>query len=245
MPLILDGSNSVRTQLLKFLRLLQSSDVGDHVECVLLYTRAGITHLALEIRIHALETLEWLLEVAGDEVVSCPGGWVKTLKCLMSIMGWNLVLTTGKWTSTSKVTLGKAGKAFPRQLLVFAHFLKVGLIESDDLLAIAAQRKSDDLARNMRNFPVLDAHLNMIPTTANAYTHLNLFGAPRDEECEIYSDREARQRVFCTKFLLGVQNGVENSRKEGGEVGRAAAVLAEVIKKGTSDYCELSKDQVL
>jgi pre-rRNA-processing protein IPI1 len=103
LPLILDGSASVRAQLLKFLRLLPSSDIGDRAEIALLYTRAGMTHLAAEIRVDALAVLEWLLEVAKEDTVTCPGGWVKTLKSFMSMMGWATSHESSKWTSASKV----------------------------------------------------------------------------------------------------------------------------------------------
>jgi len=127
--LIIDGSASVRAQFLKLLRLLPAPDIGDRVESALLYTRAGMTHLAAEIRMDSLAILEWLLEVAEEDVVSCPGGWVKTLKSFMSMMGWAATFGTSKWTSTSKASFGKSGKAFPRQLLVFSQFLKAGLVE--------------------------------------------------------------------------------------------------------------------
>jgi pre-rRNA-processing protein IPI1 len=80
LPLVLDGSSSVRSQLLKLLRLLPSKEIADSAESILLYIRAGMTHLAAEIRNDALATLEWLLESADEAVVACPGGWVKTLK---------------------------------------------------------------------------------------------------------------------------------------------------------------------
>jgi pre-rRNA-processing protein IPI1 len=131
LPLIIDGSASVRTQLLKFLRLLPPSDIGDRAESALLYTRAGMTHLAAEIRMDSLAVLEWLLEVAQDDVVSCPGGWVKTLKSFMSMMGWAATFTSSKWTTTSKASFGKSGKAFPRQLLVLSQFLNAGLVEEE------------------------------------------------------------------------------------------------------------------
>lgn len=41
LPLILDASNNVRTQLLKLLRALPTTDVEDHVAQLLPYVRAG------------------------------------------------------------------------------------------------------------------------------------------------------------------------------------------------------------
>ncbi|KAJ8067401.1 hypothetical protein OCU04_004752 [Sclerotinia nivalis] len=241
LPLILDGNASVRSQLLKFLRLLPPADIGDRVESALLYTRAGMTHLATEIRVDALAVLEWLLQVAGDDVVSCPGGWVKTLKSFMSMIGWTTSSATSKWSSASRVSFGisrasfeKSGKTLPRQLLVLSQFLKAGLIEPD----IAAQPTTSS-----NHFPLFDVERHMIPSRANAYAHLNLFGSSRDEEGEMYIDREDRQRVFHKRFQTDVVTGVEHAKREAGEAGRAAAVLTKVLRDGMNDYSGVDDTQ--
>jgi pre-rRNA-processing protein IPI1 len=186
-----------------------------------------MTHLAAEIRVDALAVLEWMLDIAGEDIVSCPGGWVKTLKSFMGMMGWATSSGSSKWTSASKATFGKAGKAFPRQLLVLSQFLKAGLVESEAIPIITGGSVL---------FPLFDVQRHMIPARSNAFAHLNLFGSSRDEEGEMYIDREDRQRVFSKRFQSAVQVGVENARKEGGEAGRAAAVLTKVLKEGMSDF---------
>jgi len=226
LPLILDGTASVRTQLLKFLRLLPASDVGDRAESALLYSRAGMTHLAAEIRADAISVLEWLLEVAKENVVTCPGGWVKTLKSFMTMLGWVSSSGSTKWTSASKASFGKAGKSMPRQLLVFAQFLRAGLVESEGAVP--------SVSGGM--FPVWDVEKHMIPTRSNAFAHLNLFGSSRDEEGEMYIDREDRQRVFQKHFLTSIQEGIAHHKQEAGEAGRAAAVLTKVLRDGMADY---------
>ncbi|POS88272.1 hypothetical protein EPUL_000892, partial [Erysiphe pulchra] len=235
LPLVLDGSASVRNQLLKFLRLLPKDDIIDRTESILLYIRAGMTHLSLEIRLDALLFLEWLLEIAQEEVVSCPGGWLKTLKCFMSIMGWALASETGKWSSGMKASFSNVGKAFSKQLQVFAKFLNAGLVESEYRLNLGIQKKCEQISQNIRMFPMTDIHLHMIPKVSNPYSYLNLFGAPRDEDGKAYDDRQARQRVFQKRFLPEVQTGIEKARKEGGETGRAAATLDEILSKGIID----------
>ncbi|KAH8684294.1 Rix1 complex component [Tricladium varicosporioides] len=234
LPLILDGSQSVRTQLLKFLRLLPAEDVADRAEQALLYTRAGMTHLAAEIRVDALAVLEWLLEVAKEDVVTCPGGWVKTLKSFMSMMGWAVSSGSTKWTSASKASFGKAGKAFPRQVLVLSQFLKIGLVE------LGAQQP---ITTASKLFPLCDIEKHMIPTRSNAFAHLNLFGSSRDEEGEMYIDREDRQRVFQKRFQEAVEVGIANAKKEAGEAGRAAAILSKVLLEGMADYSGVEDTQ--
>jgi hypothetical protein len=59
--LILDGTNSVRQQLLKLLQSLPQADIASHADQLLLHTRAAMTHLANEIRTFGLDVLDWLL----------------------------------------------------------------------------------------------------------------------------------------------------------------------------------------
>ncbi|KAI9733219.1 MAG: rRNA processing protein [Claussenomyces sp. TS43310] len=226
LPLILDGSANVRAQLLKLLRLMPPKDISARAEMILLYIRAGMTHLAADIRNDAVTTLEWLLESVKEETVACPGGWVKTLKAFMSMMGWTLSNGTTKWSSLAKVSFGKGGKSAPRHLMVLAQFLTVGL----------GRRLTEEMIPRTRLFPFWDLNVHMIPTQSNPYSYLNLFGPGRDEEGEMYTERESRQRVFSQRFQSAVEKGVENGKKEGGEIGRAAAVLGKVLAEGMGDY---------
>jgi pre-rRNA-processing protein IPI1 len=224
----------VRTNLLKFLRLLPSQDVADSAEFALLYVRAGMTHLAAEIRNDALNVLEWLVSVAGDSLVSCPGGWAKTLKAFMSMLGWATSAGGTKWSAAAKATFGKGGKDFPRQILVLAQFLKAGLSKEVE--------KGDGGVKRGKDFPIWDTEMNGIPRQANAFAHLNLFGVQRDEESEMYTERSARQRVFNRRFQAAVEKGVESAKKEAGEMGRAGAVLGKVVLESMKDFEEVDQD---
>ncbi len=103
LPLTLDGSNGVRAQLLKLFKSLPQEDMKDHMEKLSLYIRAGLTHLAADIRSSALELLEWALEIGGEQLVSCPGGWVKTLKTLLTVLAWTDDATLVGWTSSRAI----------------------------------------------------------------------------------------------------------------------------------------------
>lgn len=229
MPLILDGSAPVRMQLLKFLRLVPPNEVTDLVESALLYVRAGMTHLASEIRNDALLVLEWLLEVKGEAVVSCPGGWVKTLKAFMSMMGWAASSGTTKWTSVTKISFGKGGVALPKQLMVLTRFLKSGL----------GRNATEATFQRGRYLPLWDVETHMVSSQSNPYAHLNLLGPGRDEEGEMYAERESRQRVFSHRFQTSIEQGIANAKIEGGEVGRASAVLGKFLAESMSDYSEV------
>jgi pre-rRNA-processing protein IPI1 len=71
----------------------------------------------------------------------------------------------------------------------------------------------------------------MISNRPAPYAYLNLFGQPRDAEGEMYESREDRMRVFADQFHSVVERGVENARKEGGEVGRASASVLKVLRE--------------
>ena len=221
----------MRSQLLKFLRLVPAKEVADRVESALLYVRAGMTHLAAEIRNDAVSSLEWLLEAGGEAVVSCPGGWVKTLKAFMSMMGWAVSSGTTKWTSAAKTSFGKGGKPFPKQLMVLTRFLKIGI----------GRIATETTYERGGHYPLWDVELHMIPLQSNSYAQLNLFGPGRDEEGEMYTERESRQRVFRHRFQASMEKGVENAKREGGEVGRAAALLEKTLAEYMNDFTEVEQ----
>ncbi|EMD69221.1 hypothetical protein GGP41_004767 [Bipolaris sorokiniana] len=223
--LILDGTKSVRQQLLKLLQSLPPTDIAGHADQLLLHTRAAMTHLATEIRLFGLDVLEWLLQVAGDEVVSCAGGWVKMLKCFLSLLGWQSEAAS-KW-STGR-SYGKAdSKMQVRQMSVLTSFLRTGLSYTQPATTI-------DISAN--SFPLWHTQHHMLSERSNAYAHLNLFGAARDEEAEMYEDREDRQRVFHERAEAAIVAGLEEAIKAGGELGRAGAQLRKVTREGMADF---------
>jgi pre-rRNA-processing protein IPI1 len=223
--LILDGSNSVRQQLLKLLQSLPQADIASHADLLLLHTRAAMTHLANEIRNFGLDVLDWLLGVAGDEVVSCAGGWVKMLKCFLGLLGWQSEATS-KWSAPK--SFGKAdSKIQSRQMNALTAFLRTGLCHA---------QATNSIVISANNFPLWQTEHHILSERSNAYAHLNLFGATRDEEAEMYEDREDRQRVFHDRAEVAVVAGLEQATKGGGELGRAAAQLRKVVKDGMADF---------
>jgi pre-rRNA-processing protein IPI1 len=223
--LILDGSNSVRQQVLKLLQSLPPMDIAGHADQLLLHTRAAMTHLAAEIRVFGLEVLEWLLTAAGDEVVSCAGGWVKMLKCFLSLLGWQSEASS-KWSSAR--SYGKSdSKIQVKQMNALTLFLRTGLFHAQTIASVVI---SDS------NFPLWQTEHHVLSERSNVYAHLNLFGAARDEEAEMYEDREDRQRVFHERAETAIVTGLEQATKGGGELGRAGAQLRKVVKEGMADF---------
>jgi pre-rRNA-processing protein IPI1 len=220
-PFILDGSGSVRAQLLKLFRSLPPGEVEGHVADILPYVRAGMTHLAADIRLSAVDVLCWLLEDSSSEVVSCAGGWYKTLNCFLTILGWS-TQDTLKWSS-NRASFGKSGsegRPIARTLQALAEFIHAG---------ISQQSADAGDATLHNNFRMWDSDQHQVPQKSNAFGHLNLFGMPKDDETEMLEDCEDRRRVFDKTFRASIEMGLEAARREGGDVGRAAAVLTKAL----------------
>lgn len=222
LPLVSDSSTPARTQLLKLLRTLPEDEVKHSVEHIIVYLRAGITHLSSDISNDSLGVMEWLLDVADDELVTCPGGWVKTLSTFCATMGWSVSLSSGGWTSGARAGLkAKDARNLTRQIIALSRFIEAGF-----RAGTTKDRKASDYWDN----------LYRLPRAANAFEYLNLTDERRDEEGEMYSSREARQQVFHRRFLVGVSEGVERAKKEGGSAGRAASSLDQILQQGMSDF---------
>ncbi|EEA22726.1 rRNA processing protein [Talaromyces marneffei ATCC 18224] len=232
-PLLLDASNSVRAQLLKFLKTLPTADIEAHAAQLLPYIRAGMTHLAADIRSSSVEALGWLVETAGGEVVSCPGGWIKTLNCFLSLLGWHTE-ESAKWSS-NRSSFGKAGsegRPMVKALHALAEFLRAGISSEETAIQDASVTAIAGHDTGVEFFPLdLSVQQNMIPDRSAPYAYLNLFGQPRDAEGEMYESREDRLRVFGDMFRKAIERGVDNARKEGGEVGRASAAVFKVLRE--------------
>ena len=228
LPLVLDGSPAVRAQLLKVLTALPTLEAGGTGDAILPYVRAGMTHLAADIRAFALDVLAWAMGALGTELVGGAGAWVKTLKSFVAVLGWAGAEAEGKhgkWT-TGRVSFGTAeggGKVRVKALTVLAAFLRLGLVNQ-----LAG---SEDETRGLTLWPLWHTRQHMLPRRSNCYAYLGLFGVVKDEENEIHEDAEARQRVFELRFRRTVENGLESAKRESGEMGRAGGIGMRVLKE--------------
>lgn len=232
-PLILDGSLSVRTSLLKLFRILPVDAISMHAEKLSLHIRAGMTHLSHDIRLSALDVLSWFLQTIPGDAVECPGGWVKTLKCFTAMLGWewDRIGGTSNWTSV-KGSLGKTGKegrVVVHAIIVLGEFLRAGLVEVEE--------EMEDHSFDPGLQVLYGRQSHQIPRKPNAYAYLNLFGAARDAEGEMYPWVEQRQRVFHELgFCRVMERELNEAKKEGGDVGRAASGALKALSEGVNGY---------
>lgn len=90
----------------------------------------------------------------------------------------------------------------------------------------------DDSAarRAAQLFPLWHTDSHMISSKSNPFGYLNLFGAPRDVESEVYDDPEERRAIFNELMAEAFASGVAPAKREGGEVGRAAALVDKALQ---------------
>lgn len=227
-PLILDGSLQVRQQLLKLFRTLPTDQLGP-LDQLLLYTRAGMAHLSTDIRISSLDILDWILETNGEAMVTCAGGWIKLLWTFQNLLSWQGDATgssNSRWSSTKTASNVGSSKLLVHQLTTLSRLLAVGLAKPslDQECERAAGRAAEV-------FPLWQTDAHVVSKKSNPFGYLNLFGAPRDVESEVYESADERAEIFCELNLDVIfHNGVKEARKEGGEVGRAAALVTNALK---------------
>ena len=234
LPLILDGNNDVRGQLVKLLRSLPSDDIGRHIDKILPYIRAGMTHLAAAIRSSSLDVLGWALDSAGQDLVTAPGGWLKMLSTFLLMLNWSLDTegsTTG-WSSGSRSFRGTGieDRVFVHALQTLSSFIHMGLLPS-------FHEHEEDCGTIMaRTWPLRHVEQHQLPKRPNAFGYLNLFGSAQFEGSEAYEDRADRQAEFQRRFRDAIEKGVQALKKEGGDVGRAAAKVDKAVIDGMSDF---------
>lgn len=227
--LITDLNPGVRQQLLKLLKVLPPAEVASHIQQLMMHTQLTMTNLSADLRGYSLEILEWLLEIAPEELVSCRGGWTKMLACFMGLLGWGHIGSKGSggWIVVAPTT-GKTGndaKTQIKQLTIFASFIKAG----------TGAPKLENLPATT-TFPFSHVKQHGLPERSNAFAHLNLFGNRRDEEDMMYEDREDRQRVLVQRHVPILSGKVDEVRKQGGELGRAGATLSNAIAACVANY---------
>ncbi|WPG97359.1 pre-rrna-processing protein ipi1 [Acrodontium crateriforme] len=234
-PLILDGSKSVREQALKLLRVLPTDQLGS-LDQTLLYTRAGMAHLSNDIRLSSLDILDWLLTISptASDVMSCPGGWVKTLRTFQNLLSWHAGIApsamNGKWSAAPKTTSSgpsSNNKLLVHQLTTLSKFLVAGLTQPP-ISPNAAQIRAAKL------FPCCQTDVHLLSRKQKPFGYLNLFGAARDVESDAYEDADERVRVFVeTGLKSSFDLGIAEAKREGGEVGRAACAVEKALKLAT------------
>ena len=245
-PLILDVSGAVRTQVIAFIEALPPPTLRENIDQLILYVHAALTHLSVRIRTSGLDVLSVLLNVVGQDVVACPGGWVRTLKYLMALISWPF---SGPSSSASAVgakapgagwtTIGTSNlrnmersdehdRTRAKQISVLTQLVETGFAPAHP--DIAARQ----ILTVTSSWPVVHWYENQLPCSVNPYGYLRLFddpNQPRDDEMARFEDRDERRDAWERYAERGVLLGVDRAKGEGGAVGRAVGKLEKVLRE--------------
>ena len=226
LPLALDGSDGVRGQLVRLLRALEPEDVEAYAEKILLYVRAGMTHLAAGIRDSALDILSWALDCIGPSLVSCPGGWIKTLKYFAVMMGWPFGESQQNAAQMAKNYSHGESKALIKVLTNLNGYLRRGLRANECY----------ETGRQQDTFPLTAEESYNISKRSNAFAYLNLFGSRRDEDGDMYTEWEDRRQALHVHLAGSLVRGFRDLKKGGGETGRIASTGEQIVTDSMTDF---------
>ncbi|POS77714.1 pre-rRNA-processing protein IPI1 [Diaporthe helianthi] len=227
LPLITDTSSAIRSSLLKLFQALPYYEVQPHSDKVVKWVRLGMLHLSAEVRDDALKFMDWLLDVAVDQLLDVAGGWTKTLDAFVAMMGWRNATTAsaagaGKgWSSAPKTTFGadKGGSAYAHQMTALAKFIQLGLQKPPPVKPWTGTQYWEQVYR--------------LPEGPNPFGYLQLLGPPQDGE--ICADTESRLRALWP-LKDTMEKKTAQARVEGGPAGRAATDLAKALQEGFKGY---------
>ncbi|KAL1872341.1 rRNA processing protein [Diaporthe australafricana] len=228
LPLITDTSSAIRSNLLRLLQALPYFDIQPHADKVVKWVRLGMLHLSAEVRDDALKFMDWLLDVAVDQLLDGAGGWTKTLDAFVAMMGWRSASASSAggagakgWSSAPKTTFGadKSGSAYAHQMAALAKFIQLGLQKPAPVEPWTDAQYWDQVYR--------------LPEGPNPFGYLQLFGPPQDGE--ICADTESRQRALWPLKKIMEKKSTQ-ARMEGGPAGRAATDLAKALEEGFQGY---------
>jgi len=232
LPLLLDSSSPIRKQLIDLLRYLPAHKVAADAEHISVFVRAGLTHLSAEISQDALAVFNWLLDIAANELVSCPGGWTKSLASFCAILGWSSSKNAG-WSVVPPKTNSQFQDQRIAQISTLTRLIHAGLHHELDTY----DNKTCDWAQDILTSCKLSASQWPIE-------HVNIFCNLRSQDSEALVSREARLQEFLVSFSQCLKKGGELARQEGGTLGRIAALLLQTMQDGLTGYQDQHRHEV-
>jgi pre-rRNA-processing protein IPI1 len=239
-PLILDQSQSVRVALQELLITAsekQPNLMELHARSIILFIHSAMTHINGPIRNDACKFLDVLIKYGPDSLVR--SSWVKTLKSYFTVLNWTLndtkqSVSFAVTTSNINTNSSKAKKVAVESLV---KFIRVGAFPKDE----ETQAKEIICSSAMTS-------KYLFPTTPQPFAHLKLFtreltatsgessanntAIDLNASCEDY---ETRRKILKEFFLPQMGKQLVNLVKEGGDLGKAAKSLENLITELSSE----------
>lgn len=240
-PLILDQSQSVRLALQELMVAIaekQPNIMELHARTIVLFIHSAMTHINHAIRTDSCKFLNILIKFGPDSLVR--SSWIKTLKCYFTVLGWTLTdskqaisfaITT---TSASSNVNHNGNKSTKIAIESLVKFIKAGAFNNID--------EGDE---NIILFGHSLTSKYLVPTTPQPYAHLKLFtkeltkssqstgiGSDNNQKIDLNTsceDYQTRQSILKEIFLPQMKKQVVNLVKEGGDLGKEAKTLENLI----------------
>lgn len=245
-PMICDSSKSVREELLKLLDI-----IGEHDSNVLklqirpltLFINNAMTHIIAPIQRDSGKFCQIIMKHCGDELVR--HSWVKILKGFFQVLGWSVTNSSdnGKKTlslginSSNVVSINKNKKYKNENLQSLLQFIKLGCLP----------QQSDTDSASLQNSlsPIYSPYL--IPEFPQPFAYLKLFTreftktdstqfSMQELDALSCEDQDTRKAIFEQHFQRSIQLQLPALIKEGGDCGRTAHTLGNLLSTITLSY---------
>lgn len=215
-PLICDESRQVRSALLDlFYEIGQNNEQVLRLLCriLVLYINMAMTHITSAIQADSAKFLTCLLKYCGDEI--CRQAFVKLLTSLLLLLGWN------------QNKIQNAKRIPPKQAAT----------HMDTLYELIRQGCVEPPRTEPGSVSLASANQHLIPDYPQPYEHLKLFSRQlQSKENSALVDLStqdigARQRILKEQDLPGIHKQLELYVKDGGDSGKSANNLKQLIEQ--------------
>lgn len=240
-PLVADPSQSVRAQLALLLAACAHAAPGLlelHMRSLVLFVHAAMTHIQPEIRNWSSKFLGILVAHAGEALARMH--FIKTLRLFFTVLAWPLVddKRLVSLAVTSSAAAGPLKSARIGHLSVLRQFLAAALSEPpaealEDVATIHPLTQRYLLPSRSRPFVSLKLFVKEMPAVAAQTSRDDVDEGTfslEDLATLLTEDLDTRRKVVVDVFLRPMVKNLDNLMKEGGEVGREAKGVMELIR---------------
>ena len=233
-PLICDDSRQVRSSLIELVDEIGLHDAQVlklHCKVFVLYINMAMTHIMPSIQSSSTSFLNCLLKHCGDEI--CNQAFAKIMLGLFNVLGWG---RSGKNLSANAAQNQKRNsKQTAEHLETLCELIRHGCTDKKNL-------QSD----GNEEIPNYLPNQHLIPDCPQPYEHLKLFTKQLKNKQDVTSadsvvsgfstqDVRARQLILKEQFLLDLLKHSESLTKEGGEPGKWANALKQLLDSTFQD----------
>lgn len=229
-PLVCDDSRQARACLMELIEEIGSHDAQVlrlHSKVFVLYLNMAMTHIMPSIQADSTKFLKILLKFCGPEI--CSQSFTKVLAGLFSILGWG---RSSKNQGANVVHNSKRdSKQTATHLEALSELIKHGC--TDEVANADAGSGADSSSLQINQY--------LIPDCPQPYEHLKLFTRQLQNKHDLSNpqsaisgfstqDVRARQLIVKEQFLVDMKKHCELLIKDGGESGKWANTLNQLLE---------------